>query len=81
MCTYCQKIHNENSTAVSLSRNHDPVTQDPQIVVSKFQVRTIFFLYRHADGSVHVLMNKRLMLMAVRDENLDMSCCAELNVS
>jgi len=59
-----QKIHSKNSTAMSLSRNHDLVTQDnPQTLLWAVSWTTIFFLlnYTHqpnhcTEGSVHLLL-------------------------
>lgn len=41
------KIHSENSTVMSLSRNHDAVTQDnPQTIVASSFLQDLFSLYQ-----------------------------------
>ena len=46
-----------SSTATSLSRNHDPVTQNnPQTLLGTVS-RGIFFLYHHVTGNMHLLFD------------------------
>ena len=36
--------------------------------------RNYFFLYHHAEGSVHLLLDKKLVLMAAQDVNINKNC-------
>ena len=52
------------STAMSLSRNHDPVTQDkPQTLWWACRNYCLSTKLHHADGSLHLLMVERLALV------------------
>lgn len=54
-----KRVHLINSSALSLSRSHDPVTQDkPQAQGVPFHVGTTFCLHQSAVGCTHLLIRE-----------------------